>query len=317
MVQKTARLGGSASNVVVGKIGHGLMRMTWFPRNGVPVADEEAFESMKAGMDNLPPGAKMLLNTGEFYGHEPRTANLDLVARFFEKYPQYKEKAFLCVKGGSADDTVFRLDMTDDNVRRCIDLSIDKLRGTIEMHHFELARISPHHPVEDNMKVLSEQVKAGKFHHIGLSETRAETIRRAHKVAPVTSVEIEVSPWNYHQQIQDVVDTCRELDIAILAYSPLGTGLDKKEGHAITDVLNEVAKRNNITLAQACIAWVASRGDHMIPIPGSSHKDRTLENMAAGDIEFSPEDLAKIDAVVAEHNAKGGRPIDDPRMDVA
>ncbi|OBZ71883.1 Pyridoxal reductase [Grifola frondosa] len=91
----TIRLGGTASNVVVSKVAHGLMMMTWRP---VPVPDEEAFEAIKSGVDSLPEGVKMVLNSAEFYGNGFSTANLELLARFYEKYPEYADKTFLSVK---------------------------------------------------------------------------------------------------------------------------------------------------------------------------------------------------------------------------
>jgi len=96
MVNNILKLGGSASNVTLAKVGHGLMRMTWKP---TPVPEEQCFEAIKASLNSVPPGARMLLNSGEFYGEsKDMTANLDLVARFFEKYPTYTDKAFLSVK---------------------------------------------------------------------------------------------------------------------------------------------------------------------------------------------------------------------------
>ncbi|KAH9972578.1 aldo/keto reductase [Lactifluus volemus] len=333
MVNKTTTLGGAASNVVIGKTGHGLMMMTWKP---TPVPDEDCFAAIKAGIDALPPGTKMLINSGEFYGQGATPTNLELVARFFEKYPSYADRAFLSVKGGVRHHSL-EPDASPENLRRSVDYILEKLRGTKSLDLFECARNDPTYPVEDTLKVLQGFVKEGKFKFIGLSEVSAATVRRAHKVAPeVAAVEIEVSPWSYTQETKDVIATCAELGIAVVGYSPLGRGFltgqvrkpdDLEEGDfrrnlsrfqednlkhnfVIVDALTAIATRKGITAAQLSIAWVASRGPHVVPLPGSSNSKRTLENLAGGDVELSSEDLAEIDKVLETHTVKGGRYVD-------
>jgi pyridoxine 4-dehydrogenase len=193
----------------------------WKP---TPVPDEDCFAAIKAGIDALPPGAKMFLNSGasilicfkfpslfsridgpsgEFYGQGATPANLELVARFFEKYPSYADKAFLSVKGGVRHHSL-QPDGSPENLRRSVDYILEKLRGIKSLDLFECARYDPTYPLEDTLKVLQGLVQEGKFKYIGLSEVRASTVRRAHKVAPeVAAVEIEVSPWSYTQETKD------------------------------------------------------------------------------------------------------------------
>ncbi|KAI0278907.1 Aldo/keto reductase family-domain-containing protein [Russula brevipes] len=215
MAHHTAKLGGAASGVVVAKVAHGLMMMTWKP---TPVPDEEAFAAIKAGVDALPPGVKMFLNSGEFYGQGLSTANLELLARFFEKYPDYADRTFLSVKGGTVPGQLDS-DGSRENLRRSVDAILKALRGTKKLDLFEPARRDSNYEIEHYAEALSELVKEGKFDYIGLSEVGAETIRRAHKVAPVAAVEIEVSLQAYEQQTKDVIATCKELGIAVIAYS--------------------------------------------------------------------------------------------------
>lgn len=330
MIQKTVKLGG---RVVVAKTGHGLMMMTWKP---TPVPDEDAFEAIKAGLDSLPSGAKMLINSGEFYGVKPVTANLELVSRFFEKYPTYADKAFLSVKGGTKANSLVP-DSSPVNLKRSVDTILEKLRGKKKLDLFETARIDHNHPVEETVKILSGFVSEGKFDFIGLSECHANTVKRASSIAPIAAVEIEVSPWSYTQETKDVIATCKELDIAVVGYSPLGRGfltgqikkpedfeegdfrrtlsrfkdVNLKHNFAIVDALKAVADKKGVTAAQLSIAWVSSLGAHVIPLPGSSNKKRTLENLAGGDIELSPEELAEIDKVFETHTVKGSRFIDE------
>jgi len=123
---------------------------------------------------------------GEFYGQELGTANLELVARFFEKYPEYAERAFLSVKGGMAPGQL-AVDGSEENLRRSVDAIINALRGTKRLDLFEPARRDPNYEIEEYAEVLNEMVKEGKFDYIGLSEVRAETIRRAHRVRSVST----------------------------------------------------------------------------------------------------------------------------------
>ncbi|KAH9988248.1 aldo/keto reductase [Russula compacta] len=333
MVTRTAKLGGAASDVVIGKTAHGLMMMTWKP---TPVPDDDCFAAIKAGLDALPPGAKMLLNSGEFYGQGEGPANLELLARFFDKYPSYADKAFLSVKGGNQYLSL-KPDASPENLRRSIDHILEKLRGTKSVDLFECARYDPTYPLEDTLKILQGFVKEGKFKYIGLSEVGAATVRRAHKAAPeLAVVEIEVSPWSYTQETKDVIATCAELGVTVIAYSPLGRGFltgqikkaeDFEEGDfrrhftrfqeenikhnfAIVDALTEIATRKGLTPAQLSIAWVSARGPHVVPLPGSSNAKRNLENLAGGDVVLSDEDLEQIDKVLETHTVKGGRYLD-------
>ncbi|KAI0061091.1 aldo/keto reductase [Artomyces pyxidatus] len=329
MVTKTAKLGGNASDVVVAKTAHGLMMMTWKP---TPVPDEEAFAAIKAGIDSLPPNTKMILNSGEFYAAEFGPGNLELLSRFFEKYPEYADKAFLSVKGGIKLRQLHP-DSSPENLRRSVDYINEHLHGKKSLDLFECARVDKNYPLEDTLKVLQGLAEEGKFKYIGLSEVSAATIRRAAAVVPVAAVEIEVSPWSYTQETKDVIATCAELGIAVVAYSPLGRGFltgqikkpdDFEEGDfrktlsrfkeenmrhnfAIVDALKAIADKKGITPAQLSIAWVSSLGPHVIPLPGSSNSKRTLENLAGGDVDLSADELAAIAKVLETHEVKGGR----------
>ncbi|KAF8557518.1 Aldo/keto reductase [Imleria badia] len=329
MTRATTNLGGTASDVVVSKVGHGLMMMTWKPE---PSPKDECFEAIKAGIDALPPGAKMVLDGGEFYGHNFSTANLDLIAEFFETYPDYAERAFLSVKGGLKYMEP-EPDSSPENLARSVSLINAKLRGTKRLDLFECARVDPKVSVEDTIATLVKLKDQGKFDHIGMSECSAKTLRRGHKVHPISIVEIEISPFSYEQHTRDVIAAAKELGVAVAGYSPLGRGFltgqikrpedipvgdfrrqlprfqedSMKYNFAIVDALTEVAKKHNVTPAQLCIAWVSSLGPHVIPIPGSSHAKRTLENCAGGDIEFSKVELEEINGVIDKADVKGLR----------
>jgi pyridoxine 4-dehydrogenase len=118
---------------------------------------------------------------GEFYGQGFTTANLELIARFFEKYPAYTDRTFLSVKGGGVPLSL-GVDGSRENLRRSVDDILKALRGTKRLDLFEPARRDSKYEIEHYAEVLNELVKEGKFDYIGLSEVGAETIRRAHKV---------------------------------------------------------------------------------------------------------------------------------------
>jgi pyridoxine 4-dehydrogenase len=119
--------------------------------------------------------------SGEFYGQDLSTGNLELLSRFFEKYPEYTGSTFLSVKGGLVPGQLV-VDGSRENLRRSVDTILKALRGKKRLDLFQPARRDPNYEIEHYAEVLNEMVQEGKFDFIGLSEVRAETIRRAHKV---------------------------------------------------------------------------------------------------------------------------------------
>jgi len=324
----TVKIAGSDSNVV-GQIAHGLMMLTWTAQ---PVAYDQAFEAIKAGIDSLPAGVKMFLNSGEFYDNNFSTSNLDLVSAFFEKYPDYADKTFLSVKGGLVENGLIP-DASPANLRRSVDRINKHLRGFKKLDLFECARVDPKVPVEDAIGTLAELVKEGKFDYIGLSEAKAETLARANKIHPIAAIEIEVSPWSYEEETRKVIATARELGVIVVAYSPLGRGFltgqiksradlpagdmrlnfarfseeSIKHNVKIVDEMKVIAVKKGITPAQLSLAWIGALGSHIITIPGSSKKSRTLENLEAAHITLTTEEFEAVSKVVAEHGVDGHR----------
>ncbi|KAH7108523.1 aldo/keto reductase [Auriculariales sp. MPI-PUGE-AT-0066] len=319
--------GGTASATSTPKIGHGTMMMTWKPTH---VPDEQCFAAIRATVEALPAGAKAFIVSGEFYGIEPREANLDLLKRYFDRYPEDKEKIFISVKGGLSAS--WENIHTEENLRQSVD-NIKAHLGSKHLDLFECARVDQGRPIEETIATLAKLVKEGKFDHIGLSECSVETLRRAHAVHPISIVEIEVSPWSYEDNAKGVIALAKELGVTVAAYSPLGRGvlvgrfkstaeiedgdirkhLDRfKDGNfehnvQVAEKLAAVGAKKGITPAQLCLAWVASLGDHVVPIPGSSHADRARENLAAGDIVLTQEDIAAINDAIRNNAVKGDR----------
>ncbi|CDO74155.1 hypothetical protein BN946_scf185043.g206 [Trametes cinnabarina] len=337
----TTTLGGTASNVVVANVVHGLMSMTatysWVPK---PVPDEQAFEAIRSGVDALQPGVKMVLNSSQFYGMGWTTANLELLSRFFERYPDYADRTFLMVKGGF-NVAKNRVDNSPENLRHSVHACITALRGTKKMDVFQPARIDKLCTIEETMKTLVELKNEGKFNHIGLSECAAATLRRAHAVHPITIVEIEVSVTSYEEEARKVLASAAELGVAVAAYSPLCHGLlcgavtkredldphdvrnllsRFREGNlqnnlAIAGAIRSIAANRGYTPAQLCIAWVASLGEKVLPLPGSTRKERTLENLAAGQITLVEDEKSEIARAMETYPVHGGRYYDDAEAD--
>jgi aryl-alcohol dehydrogenase-like predicted oxidoreductase len=197
--------------------------------------------------------------------------------------------------------------------------------GTSYLDIFYLNRPSPFLKIEDSMAVLKGFVEAGKVRHIGLIEVTAQDIRKAHAVHPVTAVQLEWSVLTRDAEAS-VVPACRELGIAIVAYSPISRGLlggsaalPAAEALAPTDfrriaprfndaanleankakvaVVEAVARRVGATPAQVALAWLYQKGDDVFPIPGSTNPARIAENVAEASVKLSAADVAELDAI--------------------
>ncbi|KAJ3309845.1 hypothetical protein HDU93_005483, partial [Gonapodya sp. JEL0774] len=214
-----------------------------------------------------------------------------------------------------------------------------KRLGTDYIDVYIPARVNPEVPIERTIEQLAILQKQGKIRHIGLSEANAATIRRAHKVAPISFLEIEYSLWE--TQIEQVVlPCCRELGIRILAYSPLGRGklmsifyftedLGERDFRKMTPRFQGENFENNkatflnpieqiadhmshesgetVKPSQVALAWVLSRGEDIFPIPGTKQLQLLEENLKAASIKLSSQDLAALDVVVRQGAAVGAR----------
>ena len=162
-------------------------------------------------------------NGGEFYG-TPTRNSLHLLNEYFTKYPEDADKVVLSIKGGGQADGSPIPDGSKQNVKRSIDECLKVLDGKKFLDLFECARVDPKTPIEETIGYIAEYVKAGKIGGISLSEVTGPTIRRAHKIHPISAVEIELSLWSTVPFENGTVSTCAELGIPIVAYSPLGRG---------------------------------------------------------------------------------------------
>ncbi|KAJ5185631.1 hypothetical protein N7491_006499 [Penicillium cf. griseofulvum] len=312
----------------IGPIGYGTMRMTWNPQ---PPSEEVCFETLNTSLDL---GANFW-NAGELYG-TPEYNSLHLLNKYFTKYPENAEKVVLSVKGGLKVGSLVP-DCSEENVRRSVDECLRLLDGKKKLDIFECARQEPNVPVEETVRVLAEYVKEGKIGGIGLSEVDAKTIRRAHKVHPIAVVEVEMSLWSTDILHNDVAKTCAELDIPVIAYSPLGRGVLTGAVTSLADIpehdfrrhmtrfqeahfehnlklINEVnglATRKGVAPAQIALAWIRTLSEKpgmptIIPIPGGTTKDKVVQNMGTAQ-RLTDSEMAEIDAILEEHTVSGAR----------
>jgi aryl-alcohol dehydrogenase-like predicted oxidoreductase len=269
------------------------------------------------------------LDTADMYG--PHT-NEVLVGKAIAGR---RNQVFLATKFGIQRDPanlkVRGISGKPDYVRASCEASLKRLNvERIDLYYQH--RVDQTTPIEDTVGAMAALVNAGKIAGIGLSEPSAATIRRAHKVHPITAVQSEYSLWSRDPE-DGVLQTCDELGIGFVPYSPLGRGfltgryrsiddLDAKDYRrhsprfqgenfaknlATVDQVQEIAKEKNCTPAQLALAWLLAQGPNIVPIPGTTSAKRLEENIGAAEVALSAADLARIAAVAPSGIAAGER----------
>ena len=270
-----------------------------------------------------------LIDTGDFYG---MGHNEMLIGEALKRHR--REDLVLSVKTGALRDPAggfLGYDSRPAALKNFLAYSLKRLNVDY-IDIYRPSRLDPSVPIEDSIGAIAEMVQAGYVRHIGLSEVGAETIRRAAKAAPIVDLQIEYSLISRGIEA-DILPTCRELGIGITAYGVLSRGLISghwtkgagKAGRdframsprfqgenldanlALVEALRAVAEAKGVTTAQAAIAWVASRGDDIVPLIGARRRDRLTEALGALDVTLSTEDLAAIEAAVPKDAAAGTR----------
>ncbi|RDW69995.1 hypothetical protein BP5796_08392 [Coleophoma crateriformis] len=307
--------------------GLGLMRMTL--RNSC-LPDEEAFKVLKAALAS---GANVW-NGADFYG-TPDENSLHLMNRYFTKYPEDADQVVLCIKSGVVS-AKFDLDAGPDAMRGMVENSNKILDGKKTIDIFGPARVDPNYSVEKTVEGLAQLVKEGKIGGIQLSEVKAETIRRAAKVAKIDMVEAEVSLWSTDIFENGVAEVCAELGIVVVGHTPLGAGmltgqlqnpsdLPENDYHRmfprfqgenfeknleLVKELQKLAQAKSCSAPQLALAWIKSHNGKpgmpfIIPVAGARSESRVKENCA--DVDLSESDLEEINSIMSRFPVAGNR----------
>src|SRR3984893_3871104 len=267
-----------------------------------------------------------LFDTGDFYGMGHNELLLQEALKGTKR-----EKVFIQVKFGAQRDPAgnwLGYNARPQALKTALAYTLKRL-GTDYADLYQPARLYPAVPIEETVGAIAEMVQAGYVRHIGLSEMGAETIRRAHAVHPIAALQIEYSLMSRGIEAE-ILPTVRELGISVTAYGILSRGLlssgtarlapgDPRtrfprfsgENHVrnleLLAALEAIAKAHGVTAAQLAIAWVASRGEDIIPLIGTKRRDRLAEALKALDLTLRAGDLAAIEAAGAAAAGAGGR----------
>lgn len=298
------------SDLTISAIGLGCMGMSEFygPRD-----DNESLQVLARAVEL----GINFLDTADMYGPHH---NEELIGRFLASH---KPKVRIATKFGivrNPGEYQRSLDSSAEYARKACEASLQRL-GVEQIDLYYAHRVNPNTPIEETMDGLAQLVKEGKIAHIGLCEVSAETLRRAHAVYPVTAVQTEYSLWTRDVE-QDVLPTCNELGIGFVPYSPLGRGFltgrfqateDFEEGdfrsnlprfsdqamstnRRIAEVIGDVATLKGCTPAQLSLAWLLSKGDNIVPIPGTKRLGYLEENAAAASIHLTADEQQQLEA---------------------
>jgi aryl-alcohol dehydrogenase-like predicted oxidoreductase len=271
-----------------------------------------------------------LFDTADMYG--PHT-NEELLGSVFAGR---RDEVVIATKFGNeigADGKgTGRVNGRPDYLRGQIDGSLRRL-GTDHVDLYYQHRVDPDVPIEETWGAMGELVEAGKVRYLGISEAAPDTIRRAHATAPMSAVQTEYSLFTRDVEDDGVLDTCRELGIGFVPYSPIGRGFlagtirsvdDLPEGDwrrnsprfsgealeanlEVLDEVNALAADKGVTPSQLALAWVLARGEDLVPIPGTKRRTYLEENLGALEVTLSPDELAAIDDAAPIGVATGDR----------
>ncbi|KAJ1556230.1 hypothetical protein HK405_004649 [Cladochytrium tenue] len=296
---------------------------------GTPLAEDEAVRLLHHAVDS----GLTLIDTSDYYAGG---VNERIVAKLLR---ERRSEVFLCSKFGivAIKDGVWHVRGDAEYVKKCCNDSLERL-GVECIDLYYQHRLDPKVPIEETVTAMAELVKEGKVKYLGLSEASPDPaiIRRAHAVHPITALQVEYSAWVTDIEKNGVLDVCRELGIAIVAYCPLGRGfltgsvrsagmfpdgdmrrdLPRFQGEnleknlSLVDALERMANEKQCTVGQLSLAWLMHQsrpGAPVIPIPGTKRAERVDENAGALRIQFTDEDDKRLRDIVGAVAVVGDR----------
>jgi aryl-alcohol dehydrogenase-like predicted oxidoreductase len=223
------------------------------------------------------------------------------------------------------------LDSRPEHIKQVAEASLKRLRTNV-IDLFYQHRVDPDVPIEEVAGAVKDLIQQGKVKHFGLSEAGVQTIRRAHKVQPVTALQSEYSLW-WREPEAEVIPTLEELGIGFVPFSPLGKGFltgkisedtkfdktdfrnivprftpeNRKANQALVDQLGKFAQQKKATPAQIALAWLLAQKSWIVPIPGTTKLHRLEENIGATNVQLSPDDLQELKTVASKISVQGAR----------
>lgn len=305
----------------VSAIGFGCMGLSEFYGK----ADYE--ESKRVILTALDSGITYL-DTADCYGNG---ANEELIA---DALKEWKGNVFIASKFGiMREPGVYerKINGRPEYVKEAVETSLRRLNiETIDLYYYH--RIDPNIPIEDTVGAMANLVKEGKIRYIGISEASPETLRRAHKVCKLTAAQYEYSLITRKVE-KNIFPVLRELGIGFVAYSPIGRGLlsgkltqevimqegdfrsqlprlnaeNFSSNQKLLDAVKDIASQKGVTAAQLSLAWVLSKGEDVVPIPGTKRVKYLLENIEAADIVLNQDEITKIENAIPLNQIKGAR----------
>jgi aryl-alcohol dehydrogenase-like predicted oxidoreductase len=316
------------SNLEVSSLGLGCMGMSF--SYGPPKDKKEMATLLRTAVER----GVTFFDTAEVYG--PFT-NEELVG---EALSPFRDQVVIATKFGFNLDPKFDprgmkgspgLDSRPKHIKQAVEGSLKRLKvGTIDLLYQH--RVDLNVPIEEVAGAVKDLIREGKVLHFGLSEAGVQTIRRAHAVQPLTALQSEYSLWTRGPEAE-VLPTLEELGIGFVPYSPLGKGFlagkidenttfdssdfrntlprftpeARKANQALIDLLAGIAKQKKATPAQIALAWLLAQKPWIVPIPGTTKLERLDENIGAGEIELTPDDLREIDSAASKITILGAR----------
>jgi aryl-alcohol dehydrogenase-like predicted oxidoreductase len=312
------------SNLEVSTLGLGCMGLS--SGFGPPVEKPYGISLIRAAFER----GVTFFDTAEAYGP---FANEELVG---EALAPFRDQVVIATKFGfkidpKAERPLAGVDSRPEHIREVAEASLKRLKTDV-IDLFYQHRVDPNVPIEDVAGSVKDLIQQGKVRHFGLSEAGVQTIRRAHKVQPVTALQSEYSLW-WREPEAEIIPTLEELGVGFVPFSPLGKGFltgaineqtkfdkndfrnivprftpeNRKANQALVDVLGRFAKQKKATPAQIALAWLLAQKPWIVPIPGTTKLQRLEENIASGSIELTRDDLSQIDNVASKIPVQGER----------
>jgi len=318
---ETRKLG--KSGLEVSALGLGCMGLSF--GLGPAVNKKDGIALIRAAVER----GVTFFDTAEVYG--PFT-NEELVG---EALAPFRDRVKIATKFGFKIDPStgkqVGLDSRPEHIREVAEDSLKRLK-TDAIDLFYQHRVDPNVPIEEVAGAVKELIQQGKVKHFGLSEAGVQTIRRAHKVQPVTALQSEYSLW-WREPEAEVIPTLEELGVGFVPFSPLGKGFltgkidgkttfdssdfrnivprfspeARKANQAVVDLLGRIAEQKKATPAQIALAWLLAQKPWIVPIPGTTKVSRLEENLGAMNIKLTKDDLREIDSAASEIKVEGSR----------